>query len=294
MGRSRTFPHRYLERTRTPMPTFQARPMPHLIRKLRSRRRRRAFSLVVIVISLGIMVMLSLGLMTMLDTSSRIQRTAEQRQFALAIARQQLEHLRTRQPENRQLATNVPFTIPAGLLAQFPGGRNGVQMTGVFSVESAGTTRLHRVTVRVQWSAQAQGSNTPASEVVLSALVTAPENGRVGRLGNQVFDFFESPPPPPPASQVPPNQSNNGGTTRSVIGGSTSGSTSGTTGGTTGSTPPAPPRPSTTGGTTGGTKGGTKGATTGGSTGSTTGGTPPPPPPVTFGQFGAKWALLIW
>lgn len=177
--------------------------------KWSSKRKCRGLTLVEMVISiftLAIITLTVLGIMTLTD---KVGRQAEARNAAMAVARNQLELIRSRGNSAQLSISNAPFTIPSTVLAQFPSAQT-MKMTGSYSVEPvAGANHLKRVTIVVNWGSLSKyaksgtvSPNSKKSSVVLAAYVVANEAASWGPGGTTVSELFVPPPPPPP----PPNQ----------------------------------------------------------------------------------------
>lgn len=170
----------------------------------------------------------TMAVLTMASVSTKVNKQTEVRSVALQAARQQIESLKLRATSNRPGRIQAPFTIPASLLAQFPNGSGGIEMTGEYTiVQYAADNNLQQIVVAVRWRnvASAQTFNAaPWSEVSLTTLAS------VQPLNISWTGVYDPPPPDPTTGST--SAGTDGGTDGSTAGWeATTGSTAG--GGTT-------------------------------------------------------------
>lgn len=263
--------------------------------KTRGRRKTRlGITLVEAVIGIFMLAILTLSVLGMLTASEKVNRQAEIRSVASAIARQQLDKVVAQNGLNRLPVSNQAFTIPASVLDLLPADQRGQKLQGVYSISYiGGNPNLQQVSVRVWWTnASTNQSNTsPTTEVRLSTLVASTEELRWRPSGSSRDDVFVPPPPPPPPP--PPVPLTTGGTDG---GGSTGGSSGGSTGSDTGSTTGGTGGDDDDdgggggGGSTGSTGDGSSGGSTdGGSTGGSSGGSSGGSGDFNFDFYGGQW-----
>ena len=243
------------------------------------KRRLKGFSMLEIVVSLGILTMSTLSILGLCIYSAKLGKQSEARATALSIARSQIDQIISVSQSNRTLVTDQPITISSDLRSQLP----NASLTATYSIKAVpGSSNLQQIEVTIKWrNATGSDVNSPFTSVsatkTISSTTNMTYNGYDGTT-QPIDTLFYTPPPPP--------------TTTGSTGGSSgsSGSTDGSTGSTDGST-------GSTDGSTDGSTGSTDGSTTGSSDGSTTGtsgGTtgsvyvPPSPSGFVLGS-GTKW-----
>jgi Tfp pilus assembly protein PilV len=239
--------------------------------------RRKGFSLLEVVISLGILTLSTLSILGLCIYSAKLGKQSEARSTALSIARSQIDRILSVSQSNRKIITDEPITLPADLKSQMP----GADLSASYSIRSVtGTANLQQIEVTVKWRNATGGGGAPFTSVSaiksISSTINLSYNPYNGTTPHDTETYFYTPPPPPTTT----GSTSTTGTTSTT---STTGSTtdSSTTGSTTGSTAGDP---STTGSTS-------STSSTTGSTSSSTGSTGGAPPPV--GGFkpggGSKW-----
>ena len=237
------------------------------------KRRLKGFSMLEIVVSLGILTMSTLSILGLCIYSAKLGKQSEARATALSIARSQIDQIISISQSNRTLVTDQPITISSDLRSQLP----NASLTATYSIKAVpGSSNLQQIEVTIKWrNATGSDVNSPFTSVsatkTISSTTNMTYNGYDGTT-QPIDTLFYTPPPPPTTTG-----STGSGTTTSSTDGSSTGSTTSSTDG------------SSDGLTTGSTTGSTDGSTTGSSTG-TTGSVYVPPSPTGFVLgSGTKW-----
>ncbi|MBL8047368.1 MAG: hypothetical protein JNJ45_01675 [Chthonomonas sp.] len=138
----------------------------------------------------------TMAVLSMASVSTKVNKQTEVRSIALQAAREKLESLKLLATSNRPNMSQQPFTIPANLLAQFPTGSGGLEMTGEYTIrEFAGDSNLQQIIVAVRWRSVSSSQTmnaAPWSEVMLTGLCS------VQPLDISYTGVYDPPPPPDP------------------------------------------------------------------------------------------------
>lgn len=139
------------------------------------KRTRKGFTLLEVLVSIFLLSMGFLVTMSTLLLSQRFSRQGYARSAAYSIARQQLESLMTRTGNNLTNVNNQAFPIPAGAAAQFPGGANGIDIQGSYTIANANPAgTLKKIEVHVRWrnAASTNVATAAYSDVALASIVS--------------------------------------------------------------------------------------------------------------------------
>lgn len=234
-------------------------------------RKNRGLTLIEVLIGIFMISIITFAVLGVLGASEKVNRQAEVRSAATAVARQQLDSLISQNGLNRRAVTDQPFTIPASVQALMPPDSAGQRLQGAYSVAPVnGNPNLQQISVRVWWKNSTSRANTPpTSDVRLSAIVASAVDLAGRESGNTRDEIFLPPPPPPPPP--PPVPLSTGGNSGGSDGGNTGGNNGGSSGG----------EPDENGNSGGGSNGGSNGGSSGGTSGGTTG--------FNFNLYGGQW-----
>lgn len=183
---------------------------------------RAGFSLLEVMIAMALVLLAVLGLSGMMALSGKMSRQSEARQIAMWIARQRIELYRATATASRPEITNKPFTIPASVVAQFPGAGEYAFQGTITIKNSASNTRLQLVSVRVSWQALDRNSSgrKKASSVEVSQMVATMYTSSGSSSSEDWKTYFVPPPPPPPPPTpvvIPSGGGSGGGGTPPVV-----------------------------------------------------------------------------
>lgn len=139
------------------------------------RRRQRGSLLLEVLFALFALVVCVLPAVSLMVTSTKLNREAQIQAVAYLAARQELAALKAESYLTRSVTPQASFSIPASLTSNFS---SEVSMAGTYSVASYGTAAhppVQQITVKVMWKRM----DTPYSgntSVELSGLVSQEPN----------------------------------------------------------------------------------------------------------------------
>lgn len=123
-----------------------------------------------VMVGLFIFAFAAMGALASLLYSHRVQKQNEVRSVAVSLARQQLESLLAKSPQNRPAVTDRAFAISDEMKSQFPNGAEGIDLNGRYTVTDVG--QIQQVSVQIRWRLMTSSglkSKAPWSEVNLTS-----------------------------------------------------------------------------------------------------------------------------